>query len=212
MNETPTQMPSVDPSPARAALLEAAQELFLEQGFAATRVEDIAARAGVSKGTVYLYFRTKRELFGAVVESGVVERIAGAEQFAAGFEGSATELLGTMLRNNLLEFWGSPSSGILQLIVAEAKQFPEIADAFYTEATHRARQLLVRILQLGIDSGEFRQVDTEFTARCILNALDFEIVLAHALGESHRDDFHPERYIDTLLELITGGVAAESAP
>lgn len=206
MNQPATEVTGTEPLSSRDALLDAALELFLEQGFAATRVEDIAAAAGVSKGTVYLYFRTKRELFSAVIESGVVERIAHAEEFASGFVGSTTELLATMLRNNLLEFWGSRSSGILRLIVAEAKQFPELAESFYAEVTGRARQLLARVLQQGIDKGEYRAIDVDYTARCILNALDFEIVIAHSLEQARANDFEPQRYIETLLELILAGV------
>ena len=114
-------------SDSRDRLLEAALILFLERGFAATRVDDIAHRAAVSKGCVYLYFRTKQEIFEAVVDDAIVARIARAEQFAADFEGSVSELLEAVLTNNLLEFWGSASSGIPKLILAECQQFPELA-------------------------------------------------------------------------------------
>lgn len=191
-----------DASAAYAALLEAALELFLENGFAATRVEDIAARAGFSKGTVYLYFPSKRDLFSAVIDAGVVERLAQAEAVADRFSGSANELLETMMRNNLLEFWGSPSSGIPRLIIAESKQFPDIAETFFNTVTGRARQLLARVIRLGIERGEYREVDVDYTARCILNALDFEIVAAHACN----DDFDPHRFIDALLTLIEAGL------
>jgi AcrR family transcriptional regulator len=211
MNQPASEKLAAEPQSSREALLNAALELFLEQGFAATRVEDIAARAGVSKGTVYLYFNTKRELFGAVIESGVVERIARAEDFASGFSGSVTDLLVTILRNNLLEFWDSRSSGILRLIVAEAKQFPDLAESFYGEVTGRARQLLARVLQMGIDRGEYREIDVEYTARCILNALDFEIVIAHSLERAREQDFDPQRYVETLIELILAGVSVAPA-
>lgn len=211
MNKSAVNAPTNEQASTREALLEAAQTLFLDNGFAATRVEDIAQRAGLSKGTVYLYFQTKRDLFSAVVESGVVDRIARAEEFAAAFSGSATELLGTMLRSNLLEFWGSPSSGIPQLVIAEAKQFPELAETYYADVTGRARQLLARILQLGIDRGEYRAIDVDYTARCILNALDFELVSAHSLYQGREQDCEPQRYVETLLELIRAGVTVDVA-
>ncbi len=200
--------PAEEPGAARVALLEAAQALFLENGFAATRVEDIATRAGFSKGTVYLYFPTKRDLFCAVVEAGIVERLAQAEALADNFSGSASELLATMLRNNLLEFWGSPSAGIPRLVIAESKQFPDIAAGFFANVTGRARQLLARVLQFGVEQGEYRDIDVEYTARCILNALDFELIAAHARGADVDTDFDPQRYIDTLLTLVATGVAA----
>jgi AcrR family transcriptional regulator len=198
-------------SPAREALLGAALELFLQRGFAATRVEDIAARAGISKGAVYLHYANKEALFRGVVEAGVLASLEQAEQLAADFRGSATELLGTLLQNNLLEFWGSPSSGIAKLVIAESQQFPGLAESFNEVVTGRARQLLESILQLGIDQGVYRQVDIRYTARCILNALDHEVVLAHSLAPEFRQDFEPQRYVEVLLQLVVSGVSREPA-
>jgi len=94
--------PPETPRDNRVLLLAAALDEFLEQGFQAARVEDIARRAGVGKGSVYLHFRNKEELFAAVIESGVVARLEEAEAFAQGFSGSATELLSQVLHNNLI--------------------------------------------------------------------------------------------------------------
>ena len=78
-------------------LLAAALEQFVERGYAATRLEDVAKRAGVSKGTLYLYFTNKEELFKAVVRENIVQAIGEAEQDAAVFEGHSGELLRTIL-------------------------------------------------------------------------------------------------------------------
>lgn len=194
-------------SPSRAALIDAALALFLKRGFARTRVEDIAMRAGVSKGAVYLHFRTKNDLFSAVVRSGVLTQLEQAEQLAAGFTGSASDLLTTMLQNNLIEFWGSESSGIAKLVIAESQQFPKLADAYHEEVTGRAHQLIGKILELGVRQGEYRAIDVPYTARCIVDALDYELVLAHALSPERRRDFDAQRFITALLELIRAGVA-----
>ncbi len=77
-------------SSSREAVLTAALELFLQRGFAATRVADIAERAGVGKGSVYLHVRNKQELFAAVIDAGVIARIEQAEMVAGDFSGSAT--------------------------------------------------------------------------------------------------------------------------
>jgi len=204
-----SDLPSETPSPARQALLDAALTLFLQKGFAASRVDDIALKAGISKGAVYLHYATKEALFRGVVEEGVLAQLERAEQLLVGFNGSATGLLSTMLHTNLLEYWGSPSSGIMKLVVAESQQFPGLAEGFYDTITGRARQLLIDILQLGIDQGEFRALDVPYTARCILNALDHELIMAHSLSPEVHSSFDPHRYIDTLLQLITGGVSQE---
>ncbi len=79
-------------------LLEAALELFVERGFAATRLEDVASRAGVSKGTLYLYFESKEELFKAVVRSGILPVIENAESMVGQFRGNASELLRSVVK------------------------------------------------------------------------------------------------------------------
>jgi len=209
-NAAETTVPDKRP-PTREALLDAALTLFLERGFAATRVEDIAVQAGISKGAVYLHFATKKELFEGVVQAGVLQRLEQAEQLAAGFEGSAMELLTTMLQNNLLEFWGSPSSGIVKLVIAESQQFPELAIQYYETVTGRARELLEQIIRHGLERGEFRELDPDYTARVILNALDYELVLNHTLGPDARGRSEPHRYIEALLRLIRASVVCEGA-
>jgi len=208
MNASPDDLPGSRRSESRERLLDSALILFLERGFAATRVEDIAQRAGVSKGCVYLYFRTKDEIFQAVVDEAIVARIARAEQFAADFSGSASELLKAVLTNNLLEFWGSQSSGIPKLVLAESQQFPELAASHFQRITLRARRLIESILQLGINSGEYRAMDAAYAARCILNSLDYELVTQHCAGiaESGANALDPEHYVNTLLELIHSGI------
>ena len=193
-------------SSSREAVLAAALELFLQRGFAATRVADIAERAGVGKGSVYLHVRNKQELFAAVIDAGVIARIEQAEMVAGDFSGSATELLTTLLNNNLIEFWGSQSSGIYKLIIAESQQFPELAAVFYRTVTRRAHKLFETILQLGIDRGEYRAMDVSYTARIIVDALDNELLLAHSLGEHADKAFDARRFVAALLALVTVGL------
>ena len=195
----------------RDAILTAALTLFLQRGFAATRVEDIAQIAGVGKGSVYLHFRNKEELFQAVIDEGIVASLEQAEAAATDFAGSATELLASMLHNNLVEFWGRPASGVYKLIIAESQHFPELSANYYRMVTQRARKLLESILQLGIDRGEYRAMDVVHTARFILGALDNELILAHSLAAHAGDKLEAHRYIDALLQVVTTGVALPDA-
>jgi AcrR family transcriptional regulator len=195
----------------REALLAAALDVFLAHGFQAARIEDIAHRAGVGKGSVYLHFATKEELFQAVIDAGVLARLEQAEAFANDFSGRASELLATMFHNNLIEFWDSTSSGIHKLVVAESQRFPELAASYHDSITRRARSLIEQMLQLGIDQGEFRQVDVPYTARLILDALDNELIQAHAFAEHVREPFDAHRFIDVLLDLTITGLRNDSA-
>lgn len=198
-------------SVSRDALLAAALEVFLVHGFQAARIEDIAQRAGVGKGSVYLHFATKEALFQAVVDAGVLARLEQAEALAKNFSGSASELLTTMLHNNLIEFWDSTSSGIHKLVVAESQRFPELAASYHQSITRRARLLIEQILQLGISQDEFREVDVPYTARLILDALDNELIQAHAFAEHVREPFDAHRFIDALLDLALTGLRKDPA-
>ncbi len=134
-------------------LTAAALELFTERGFAATRLEDIAARAGVSKGTLYLYFDSKEALFEAVIREGIIPAMNEGRTMLEEHQGSASELL----RCLLLGWWEllgeSPLGGVPKLMVSEAGNFPKVA-AFYREnVIDPGRALLREALQRGMDQG-----------------------------------------------------------
>src|SRR3954469_2599037 len=123
-----------------AEILAAALDCFAERGFAATRMDDVAARAGVTKGTVYLYFQTKQEMFEALVRSELLPNVERLEAAAA--DASATVFL-----ERLLDVWAThvfPSrvSVLPKLMIAEAGNFPELARFYLEEVVHRALGLL----------------------------------------------------------------------
>src|SRR5574341_294991 len=128
-------------------LTVAALALFVEKGYAATRLEDIAARAGVSKGTVYLYFANKEELFQAVVREGIVPAIAQAERTLAEHPGPASDILRYFLRGWWQMFGETPLGGIPKLLVAEVRNFPEIARFYHEEVIRPGHALIGRLLQ-----------------------------------------------------------------
>ncbi|MCK6369983.1 MAG: TetR/AcrR family transcriptional regulator [Gammaproteobacteria bacterium] len=189
-----------------AEVIAAALELFLQRGFAATRMEDVARAAGVSKGAIYLYFPTKEALFRAVVQAGVVPRIEEAEAEVANFAGSARELLSSLMHGLLLEFWDTPSSGIHKLVIADAHHFPGLAAEYFHDISLRARDVMVAIIRRGIASGEFRDVDVEYVARVILGALDQQAVLRHSMQAHDPEPLQPERFVDVTLDLIMNGL------
>ena len=187
-------------------LVTAALQVFLERGYAATRVEDVAQLAGCSKGAIYLYFPTKEALFHAVVRAGVVSRVEQAEATAAAHSGSARELLDALMHGVLLEFWGSPSSGIPKLVMAESGAFPELARDYFNEVNLRGRELLERILQRGVDQAEFRPMDVAYTARAIISALEHQPLMHHAFGCHDPQPLDPLRFVDATLDLVLNGL------
>ena len=187
-------------------LTAAALELFLEHGYSATRMEDVARVAGVSKGAIYLYFPNKEALFHAVIREGVVARVEEAEATVAAHRGSARDLLDRLMHGVLLDFWGSPSSGIPKLMIAEARAFPELARDYFESVSLRSRELLERILQRGVDEGEFRRMDVHNTARAIMAALEHQPVLYHSLGEHDPQPLEPRPFVDAMMDLVTRGL------
>ncbi len=150
-----------------AELLQAALDCFVEKGFAATRMDDIAHRAGVSKGTIYLYYPSKQAVFEAMVRENLLPRLQAAEGLAA-LGGSAASRLRQILAQ-LAEVVGDPRrAAIPKLVVAEAGNFPDMARFYRREVIGRGLGLVAAILRDGIAQGEFRPVEPEITARLFI--------------------------------------------
>jgi AcrR family transcriptional regulator len=188
-------------------ILAAALELFVERGYAATRLDDVAQRAGVSKGTVYLYFDGKEELFKAVVRSGIVRAIEEAEETVATYPGSATDLLRALVAGWWQLIGSTKLSGIPKLMVAEAQNFPDLARFYYDEVIQRGSRLFQRAIERGIARGEFRSVNVDHTVRAVMAPLIMRSILQHSfLPHSGARDFDAPAYFDTLLDVILNGL------
>jgi AcrR family transcriptional regulator len=187
-------------------LTAAALELFVEKGFAATRLEDVAARAGVSKGTLYLYFDSKEELFKAVIQSAVVPVLAQGEQIFSNFNGSASDLLRELVQGWWRLFGSTPLSGIPKLMISEASNFPEIAQYYHDNVIVRGKRLFTRALELGIASGEFRRVDPDYAVQVLLGPLILKVLWRHSFAPCMPKDLDPERYLAMCVDVFVDGV------
>ena len=166
-------------------ILAAALASFAERGFASTRLEDVAARAGISKGTLYLYFRSKDELFKAVVRATIVPNLERVEALADSFEGPSALLLERLL----LTMAGVVSSrvgAIPKLVIAEAGNFPDLARFYLDEVVRRGLRLIATILHRGIERREFRAVDVEHTVFCVIAPMLIAALWKNSL-EPHDD-------------------------
>jgi TetR/AcrR family transcriptional regulator len=195
-------------------LLEAALDLFVEKGFAATRVEEVALRAGVSKGTLFLYFPTKEELFKAVVRENLVKhQLEGAEEIAR-FEGSAGDLLALLM----LEWWrrygATKASGISKLIMSEANNFPDLARFFQEEVIAPGHAMVRAVLQRGIDRREFCAMDLELAVHSVITPLLFLIMWKHSMGPCcpHTRQIDPEAFISQHAQLLVRGLSLTESP
>ncbi len=163
-------------------LLDAALALFGEKGFAATRSEEVALRAGVSKGTLYLYYPSKEELLKAVIRDNLSQLIAEGAETVDGFEGTTVELL----RHLLLSWWervgNTPASAIHKIMLSEVRNFPEMAEFYTNEVINPAHDLLSRTVQRGIDRGEFRPVPLKEITLVLFAPMIFMSLHKHSIG------------------------------
>ncbi|WP_374325424.1 TetR/AcrR family transcriptional regulator [Azonexus sp.] len=189
-------------------LLAAALALFVEKGYAATRLDDVAARAGVSKGTLYLYYASKEALFKAVIQEGIVPVLAENEAIAASHEGSSFSLLEKLLDHWWTRIGCTAFAGIPKLIVAEAQNFPEIASYYTTNVIARGRALVGAALSRGVSSGEFRPCDVEQTIDVIIAPLLMLLIWEHSLVHCGQPALQPRAYLATHLALLQRGLCA----
>jgi AcrR family transcriptional regulator len=188
-------------------ILEAALDLFVEKGFAATRLEDVAQRAGVSKGTVYLYFDSKEDLFKAVIRSGMVRAIEEAERRVAAYPGSATDLLRELYTAWWQNIGGTKLAGIPKLMISEAQNFPELARFYYEEVIQRGSQLFARTIERGVERGEFRPVNVDYAVRALVSPLIMRAIIEHSfLPCAGPEDFDVPAYFDHTLGLVLDGL------
>jgi TetR/AcrR family transcriptional regulator len=195
-------------------LLEAALDLFVEKGFAATRAEEVAARAGVSKGTLFLYFPSKEDLFKAVVRENMSGRFAEWKDEFDRFDGSTADMVRFCLKVWWERIGATRASGLTKLVISEARNFPDIA-AFYQQEVIRPATLLIRrILQRGVERGEFRKMDIEYTAYGLMAPMMFLVMMKHSLGACVPQEWplDPQRYIDAQVETLLHGLCVPPQP
>jgi TetR/AcrR family transcriptional regulator len=196
-------------------LLAAALDLFVEKGFAATKAEEVARRAGVSKGTLFLYFASKEELFKAVVRENISGRFSEWNTEFDTFEGSTAD----MLRYCMTLWWSrlgsTKASGITKLMLSEAKNFPELAAFFQHEVIQPAHVLIGRILQRGVERGEFAPVDMKYGVYAVLAPMLFLQLLMHSKGACmdacEASQLVPEEFLTAQVQTILDGLRLRPA-
>ena len=190
-------------------LLEAALTLFVSRGLAATRSEDVAKLAGVSKGTLYLYYPSKDELFKAVVRAHLTDIIvAGEDQFQR-HDGSTVALLHELARTWWQRLSSSRAGGLLLLMLSEAKHFPELAQFYVDEVVVPSQALVARVIQLGIDRGEFRAgLDVTNAVHALVACMQFLIIYREGTSVCVTGpvELDPERFIEQQINLLLHGM------
>lgn len=191
-------------------LLEAALALFVEKGFAATRVDEVAARAGVSKGTLFLYFPSKEDLFKAVIHETLAGRFNEWNAEFEAFEGSSAELVRYCLHSWWERIGMTQASGITKLVMSEAGTFPEVAAYYQQHVINPGHDLLKRILQRGVDRGEFRPMNLEYAVYSLIAPMIFLLTWKHSMAPCcpPSQQIEPKAFIESQVDLLLNGMQA----
>jgi AcrR family transcriptional regulator len=189
-------------------LLAAALTVFVERGYAATRLDDVATLAGVSKGTLYLYFSSKEELFRAVVRENLLPVLDEAEQIIETYEGHSADLL----RDFIFGWWerigDTPLSGLTKLMMAESGNFPEVAKFYHDENISRSDALVIRMLERGMARGEFRRVDAARAHMVIVAPVLMLTLWKHSFDQCRIEPIPVKEYLATVIDIMMHGLLA----
>lgn len=193
-------------------LLEAALDLFVDRGFAATRLEDVAQRAGVSKGTLYLYYANKEELLKAVVRANLIPLIDAFAGEIRRSEAPCAEQLRLFFRKWWETVGATRYAGIAKLVVAESGNFPELARFFQQEVILPVLVALGSIVRRGISLGEFREIDVEASVPLWMSPLVLRAIWEHSIAPCCPPDFDIpiERFLDTHLAYVLRTLSLET--
>ncbi|MEO8115395.1 MAG: TetR/AcrR family transcriptional regulator [Phenylobacterium sp.] len=193
-------------------ILQAALEVFAEKGFAAAKLDEIAERAGVSKGAIYLYFATKEEIFRAVVDQAIAPNIEVVKAMAAAHPGPFRDLVTALAGHVGALIQHTPVGGVAKMVIAEARNFPEIARVWHDRLVAQALGAVSEAIRNAQARGEVKPGDPRTYA--------LQLVSPFLLGVIWRETFVPvgaepfdlsalaAQHVDTFL---TGVLARETA-
>lgn len=191
-------------------ILGAALAEFAANGYAATRLDDVARRAGISKGTIYLYFDSKEELFKEVVRRSVVPQLENLRAAVDGFSGSVEDFIRTRFKEFELRLIESEVRFIFRLLVAEGHKFPDLTRFYFDEVIGRGMAVLRRLVARGVAQGEFRPTALDEVPQLLVAP-----ALLGLLWKALFDRYRPldlERMLETYVDLILNGLKAERRP
>ncbi len=189
-------------------ITEAALAAFAEKGYAATRVDEVAKRAGISKGLLYLYFKTKEDLFKAVIRSFVVPKIDELTAIVDESKLSSEEFL----RGPFLEFVksvpGSPISILVRLMISEGPKHPDLLQFYWDNVVSRGLAVLKVLLDRGVANGEFRHSVVNELPHLFVMPVVFSVIFKLLFEKQCPDT---DKLIEAQIDLLIAHMKGDSA-
>lgn len=189
-------------------VLDAALALFIENGFAGTRVEDVAKRAGISKGAVYLYFPSKEALVEGLIRRAVVPIADTALAALVDYEGDPRIVITAVLKMIAHRLHDPKVLAMPKLIFRELASFPALAAMYRTEVLDRVIPVIETLIRRGMDQGYLRQVDPSLTIRSIIGPLMMHITISEIFGIAPEGGLHVDKLVDNHLTILFDGLSA----
>ena len=189
-------------------ILDAALTVFVSKGFAATKLDDVAAAAGISKGLLYRYFDNKAELFKEVVRQALVMTVrdVGDRTRASGSAAAALDII----LEQLVTIASDPRrSAIPKLVISESGSFPELAIFYRAEVIGPAFQVLTAIVRRGVESGEFRAVVPEMAAHSVMAPMLLAVIWRHTFERHGAPHLDPAALIRQHRDILLNGLAVQ---
>jgi AcrR family transcriptional regulator len=177
---------------------------FAEKGFAATRLEDVGTRAGVSKGTIYLYFPSKEALFEAAVRERLVTLMEGLAEEATAHDGPVEDLLRHLLEAIYARLVGGDAGVLLKVLIAEGQRFPKLVELYRTMALSRGMALIRSILARGIAKGEIRDAPAASDPRLVIAPAIVAAIFTQVFARGAPLD--RDAFLEAHLDLVLNGL------
>ncbi len=187
-----------------AEIVVAAFASFIEHGYAGTKLDEVAKRAGIAKGTVYLYFDTKQDLFEAVIRKEVSSVIGDVEAMVEAYEGPSEDLLRQIITHAYSTLVLSDTRYLMRIIIGEGQQFPELRKLYYESSIKQAMALIRKVMQRGLDRGEFREGPMTTNPQLLMSPC-----IMAAIWSTTFDAFEPldiDHYMAGHIDLMLNGL------
>lgn len=190
-------------------ILQAALTLFVEKGYAAAKMEDIAKAAGVTRGTPYLYFANKEDIFKALIREMLLPKLELGESMLAAHTGTCRDLLANILQTLWLQLGESSLSALPKLMLAEAGNFPDVAQVYHESFVQPGIRLLRQVLERGIACGEFRALDIDMACHVVVAPIMLLMITSNSAVPQCIDGREPARYVQATIDIVLAGVLAD---
>jgi AcrR family transcriptional regulator len=192
-------------------ILHAALSLFVEKGYSATKIEDIARAAGVTRGTPYLYFANKEKIFEAVIRELLLPQVALGDSILLNWQGSARDLLAELYGAWWQQMGETQLSALPKLMIAEAGNFPEVLKLYHDEFVVPGNALIRRTLEYGVAKGEFVVRDMDYALHILSAPIVMAMLWQHSLCRCTPEPLEPKRYLAATLDILVNGLTRRTS-